>query len=213
MVGVLAGMSYCSIGPDSDVYVIATDGQFSCVGCAKASKPFKTRVEIYNHLVAHVFSEDKVPEDTMKRLLAEHRAEIQDQTPKWTPEEAQEMLGKLSLYYKEPVKPISQYCKAFETWQKAVEAGADRAVAEGTEEPLNAQRSLKRMAEVIREVSLLVSKSNLLARLLYDGEELRTEPCPIHKGHWSGCTWGEGCCPHCMSGCNVTGWIASNSNE
>ena len=54
-----------------------------------------------------------------------------------------------------------------------------------------------------------ISKSNLLARLFYGGEELRTEQCPIHKGKWSGCTLVKDmeCEGVCADGFNVTGWL------
>lgn len=120
--------------------------------------------------------------------------------PKWTPEQAKAMLAKLSAHYGEPVKPISHYCKAFYTWQRAIETAYRQET-----EPYT-KLSFENMVRDIRSVALYVSKSNLLARLLYIGEELRTEPCPIHKGHWSGCAWEESACPYCMSGSNITGW-------
>jgi hypothetical protein len=54
-----------------------------------------------------------------------------------------------------------------------------------------------------------IIKSNLLWRLMYEDEKLRTVPCPIHKGRWSGCTLpaDSGCNGACMSGANVTGWL------
>jgi hypothetical protein len=115
--------------------------------------------------------------------------------------EAEAMLEQLSQYYGEPVKPISQYCEAFRTWRKAIQAAYERE----PEGPWKCQYG--DMARDIHETSLHVAKSNLLARLLYEGEELRTEPCPVHKGRWSGCAWGDDACPHCMSGSNITGWL------
>ena len=67
--------------------------------------------------------------------------------------------------------------------------------------------------EKIRWVFMQIRKSNLLARLLYDGQALRTMPCPEHKGHWSGCKWPKDpkdLCP-CMDGCNVTGWLPNEA--
>ena|SRR5258705_9447945 len=49
-------------------------------------------------------------------------------------------------------------------------------------------------------------KSCLLFRLIYAGERLRTHPCPIHKGRWSGCST-EPCPAGCSSEGNVTGWL------
>lgn len=50
-------------------------------------------------------------------------------------------------------------------------------------------------------------KSNLLFRLFYLGEGLRTEKCPEHEGRWSGCHFfHDG--PHaCQCGYDVTGWL------
>ena len=113
---------------------------------------------------------------------------------KYTKETVEALLKDLSDHFKEPVMPIGRYCDALRTWQRVnVESG-------------NPDR--KRITDATSIVFLAIAKSNLLARLLYDNEPLRTEKCPIHKGVWSGCTWGDSACPHCMSGANVTGWIA-----
>lgn len=53
-------------------------------------------------------------------------------------------------------------------------------------------------------VRLMVSKSNMLARLIYGGEHARTEMCPEHQGRWSGIEFDENVCPH---GCQLTGWL------
>jgi hypothetical protein len=62
-------------------------------------------------------------------------------------------------------------------------------------------------------------KSCLLARLVYLGEPVRTEMCPRHQGHWSGCRFDyspEGACDcqkvltlegEVVYGSNVTGWL------
>jgi len=194
-------VTYCRVGGESDVEVLGAAGKWECFGCAKTSEVFSTRRDLYNHLVDHVSSGQRVPGHVLPRLAREINAEIEAATPKWTEEEAKDLLDKLSLFYGEPVKPISQYCRAFRTWQGAVEAAAER------ESDPALKTSFEGMVRDIRSVSVHVGKSNLLARLLYAGEELRTEPCPIHKGRWSGCVWGDGRCPHCMSGDSVTGWV------
>lgn len=68
----------------------------------------------------------------------------------------------------------------------------------------------ERECEKIARVELLIRKSSLLDRLLYSGEKLRTEICPIHKGHWSGLEFGDNCCPH---KCHLTGWIVQPEDE
>lgn len=50
----------------------------------------------------------------------------------------------------------------------------------------------------------MIQKSSLLARLVYCGEAVRTEKCPIHKGQWS----GIGACEY---GCGQTGWIPNDA--
>ena len=69
-------------------------------------------------------------------------------------------------------------------------------------------------AQAISRVFMKIRKSNLLCRLLYAGQELRTEMCPTHKGKWSGCSWGENPCA-CNDDGNVTGWlpVAAKKND
>lgn len=113
-----------------------------------------------------------------------------------TESEAKAMLAILSEHYRCPVMPIDRYCNAFRTWADLVQENGY-----GGDE----------LAAAIHYVRRSVEKSNLLARMLYDGEEPRTEKCPIHHGHWSGCVGPEEECPHCMSGSNVTGWVRKST--
>lgn len=62
----------------------------------------------------------------------------------------------------------------------------------------------------VGDVFMQISKSNLLARLLYNGEKLRTKMCPEHKGVWSGIEWSENVCPH---KCQLTGWIQEEDDQ
>jgi hypothetical protein len=82
--------------------------------------------------------------------------------------------------------PVSDYCNALETWGRI-------AVARGI---------IGRGAH--HDVQLGITKSSLLARVIYGGEGLRTERCPIHEGRWSGLEWTDNACPH---GCQLTGWL------
>lgn len=62
--------------------------------------------------------------------------------------------------------PVTEICAAFDTWAEAT----------GSKDwPTRFQ----------------AHKSNLLYRLIYLGEPLRTEKCPVHEGRWSGCSWGD----------------------
>ena len=70
-------------------------------------------------------------------------------------------------------------------------------------------RQSESFAESVVHVLMQVGKSNLLWRLIYGGQTLRTTPCPTHKGVWSGCVWpkdAKDACA-CMDGSNVTGWL------
>lgn len=62
-------------------------------------------------------------------------------------------------------------------------------------------------AECWRYIRLQIEKSCLLDRMLYGGEPLRTEPCPVHKGKWSGCVFREEDSCACVTNGNVTGWL------
>jgi hypothetical protein len=56
-------------------------------------------------------------------------------------------------------------------------------------------------------LELAIRKSCLLDRLFYGRDTLRTTPCPVHQGKWSGISTEP--CPHCAVGpcaCN-TGWL------
>jgi len=55
-----------------------------------------------------------------------------------------------------------------------------------------------------------ITKSCLLNRLIYAGEALRTQPCPIHGGEWSGY---QECPAGCNFGYDATGWLAEGASE
>ena len=60
--------------------------------------------------------------------------------------------------------------------------------------------------EVVEDLKLAADKSAYLARR-FAGVPHRTEPCPVHKGRWSGITWGDR--PVC--GCDLTGWLPTEA--
>lgn len=101
-----------------------------------------------------------------------------------------------------PIMPMTFFCDALKEW--AYLYGAPMADA-GPEEN-------KRRQEIGRQagmVFLQIMKSNLLHRMLYQGEAPREKPCPVHKGRWSGCVMPDSmeCKGACASGINVTGWL------
>jgi hypothetical protein len=78
------------------------------------------------------------------------------------------------------------------------------------EEPTQRDYDLNTLEGYRQEVLLMdgfaidIHKSDLLYRLIYCGEKLRTEQCPEHKGEWSGLEHPDHRCPH---GCGLTGWL------
>ena len=110
-----------------------------------------------------------------------------------------------------PVMPVTFVCKFLEKWAEVYGQTPHPAGAKGTryadEEQENQYR--KDIGEKAQYIFLQIRKSNLLARLIYGGEALRTKPCPAHKGRWSGCKMPDEveCNGACMAGSNVTGWL------
>lgn len=93
-----------------------------------------------------------------------------------------------------------QFCNAMDTWAKACM----------TDLPTDADYKKewrKKFRESWQFIRLAISKSCLLDRLIYGGETLRTEICPVHHGIWSGCSADalpKEC--NCRHGICVTGW-------
>jgi hypothetical protein len=110
--------------------------------------------------------------------------------------EAREMLRRLSEYFNQPVMPIKEYCRGLETWARCIEeANETRQTDHGAA-----------YAGMLRQVLRDIRKSDLLWRLLYDGQRLRTRKCPKHGGSWAGVS--PVACPH---GCGHTGWLPESS--
>ncbi len=96
-------------------------------------------------------------------------------------EEAHELLGRLEQFYGEPVLPLGNFCRAMELWMDCiVNNNIDPALIQ---EGINHGQKYFESLEFMR---IDIRKSNLLGRLLYAKEPLRTRMCPIHKGHWNG---------------------------
>ncbi len=72
-------MSYCRLGPDSDVYAIRhVDGGYRCCGCSLTglynyTVHIATPTELLLHLQAHRAAGDMVPRYAMDRLRDEIR--------------------------------------------------------------------------------------------------------------------------------------------
>lgn len=69
--------------------------------------------------------------------------------------------------------------------------------AEGN--PDQRDERLKRIAAVAADLKFAADKSSYLARR-FSGEIHRTQPCPEHRGRWSGLGF-------CDYGCDLTGWL------
>ena len=115
----------------------------------------------------------------------------------------------------EPVRKVSDYCKSFYLWQDAINARHNELHQrkENGEEVQDSEFPQgEDFADELTHVMMCLQKSALLLRLVYNGEPLRTEKCPIHKGQWSGCDDRADCFSEeypqgCMSGSNITGWL------
>ena len=121
-----------------------------------------------------------------------------------TQKEVDEMLEKLKTHFDEPVLPMSKFCDAISNWFRCI-------IRNNTDPELVGKSADYRQGNAyykyLSNIEIDIRKSNLLARLLYDGEELRTEICPNHKGHWDGQAqlfYG------CIYGCGGTGWLPND---
>jgi hypothetical protein len=123
--------------------------------------------------------------------------------------ERERMEAELAKHYGEPVRPVSQYCNALRAWAKVC-----------AEHPTD--EHLQEAGRKLQECALPIAKSNLLWRMIYEGQKLRTKQCPKHKGRWSGYqtpppeewiptdnprhfTFKPVC--ECQNGYDVTGWL------
>lgn len=132
-------------------------------------------------------AEKKQEPQTLKEKIAEMRAKAAFPWPQYN-----WALGDLEEWMKSvgPVMAANHYCEQFRIWEKVyLDSVDDNHVTRSD----------------FSTVRLAIEKSCLLDRLIYGGEKLRTEKCPIHKGTWSGCHWDP--CEFCHFGCNVTGWL------
>jgi len=129
-------------------------------------------------------------------------------------EKAQEMLKILSDYYKCPVMPITIYCDTLSKWKHLLLENGMKRQEENEKDTI-----LLDLYSQVSSAFMAITKSNLLSRLLYEGEELRTKKCPVHQGQWSGCRWEVQECATifypqgCMSGSNITGWLPEQKDR
>ncbi len=113
-----------------------------------------------------------------------------------------------------PVLPIRFFCDALTKWA-TIFGEKLRVPTEAWTRPQDPHyferenESRRKFSEQAHQVFLKIRKSNLLWRMLYEGEKPRSNPCPHHNGRWSGCKLPEEmeCKGACADGLNVTGWL------
>jgi hypothetical protein len=109
----------------------------------------------------------------------------------------------LKQHYGDVVLPAREYCDAFRSWADVIRIKLrDEELDDGERARWEA------VIAAFNSLQLPIGKSNLLARLIYNREPLRTQPCPIHKGRWSGYAMGAPCLHGCNLGwADITGWL------
>lgn len=103
----------------------------------------------------------------------------------------------------EPIRPVSEYCHALRQYADALRECADG----GEPGPFGSTEICRDVADALQSLSFAAGKSNLLSRLIYQREDLRTRRCPTHKGRWSGIAYDENRCACEDRGGNLTGWL------
>lgn len=111
----------------------------------------------------------------------------------------------LREHYGDEVRPIKEVCGGIFRWLDAIKA------EHYTDSDDQALSTIARSYAAAGFVTITAAKSNLLYRLLYLRQPLRTEKCPVHDGHWAGypsIIGGESstACA-CQVGLDITGWL------
>jgi hypothetical protein len=73
----------------------------------------------------------------------------------------------------------SKFCEAFDKWAELLMGSRDNPTGEGLKEA-------SQFEEAWQYLRLKISKSCLLDRMIYGGEQPSQTPCPVHKGQWTG---------------------------
>lgn len=113
--------------------------------------------------------------------------------------EANELQRRLEQFYGQPVLPLDNFCHAIELWMDCI-------VKNNTDPALH-RDAIKHghiYFEFLNLIRIDIRKSNLLGRLLYAKEPIRTRICPIHKGHFNAEAMFFEKCPLL---CDGTGWL------
>jgi hypothetical protein len=119
--------------------------------------------------------------------------------------EAHELLRRLEQFYGQPVLPLENFCHAMELWMDCiVKNNTDSTIIQG------GTNHGQKYFEFLNQMRIDIRKSNLLGRLLYAKEPLRTRMCPIHKGHWNGEAMFF---KKCNLLCDGTGWLRERPED
>lgn len=117
---------------------------------------------------------------------------------------------------RDPVMPVTRYCDILWQWLDLVckRAEEDDARSESDNVNYGHVTDFQKIRDLAPRIRLAIQKSNYLYRRIYLGEEHRTEPCPKHKGHWSGYADPYTLEP-CPYGCSlgigdITGWLPAH---
>ncbi len=121
-------------------------------------------------------------------------------------DKVKEMFSLLREYYGEPVKPLSRFCNAIDSWIHAIRTACQEKKAASEGKPWNHQGS--EYYEYLSHIRIDIAKSALLSRLMFMDEKLRTKKCPEHKGELAMHEWiGFPDAPQCDHLCGGTGWL------
>lgn len=120
-------------------------------------------------------------------------------------EEIRELLLRLQQFYGQPVLPLDNFCHAIELWMDCI-------VKNNTDPALH-RDGIKHghiYFEFLNLIRIDIRKSNLLGRLLFAREPLRTRMCPTHKGHFNAEAMFFEKCPLL---CDGTGWLREHPQD
>ena len=161
--------------------------------CLKLTGKFQSEGENPTPNVARLFREANERETTMTTEPIRSR------------EEAREQLKRLEDFYGVPVLPLRSFCDGISIWMDCiVKNNTDLELTKG-----GMQHGYK-YYEALTQMRIDIMKSNLLGRLFYAKEPLRTRMCPVHKRHYCGEAMFFQKCPHL---CDGTGWLRENPGD
>ncbi len=152
-------------------------------------------------------SEGENPTPNVVRLFrdANGREIVMTTEPIRSREEAREQLKRLEDFFGAPVQPLWAFCSGMSTWMDCI--------IKNNTDPELTQGSMShgyKYYEALNQMRIDIRKSNLLGRLFYAKEQLRTRMCPVHKGHYDGQAMFFQKCPHL---CDGTGWLRERQQD